>query len=224
MAFPQPSEVVGERQGEETASRVLDAAEACFRRAGYAGTSMREIAAAAGVSKSLLHHHFESKEHLFIAVQMQVYERLAERATRAASTLGSGGARGLQGLDLLFAALRETNDLSLHAEVLARAVGSAHLRTHMVRLRTHLKGLLRETLTRLLGSDQQALAIDIDTTCEVLWAALSGLALQAALGEDPARVAQALGGLRRIGALAFGLGAGLESPGREGGAARGGMR
>jgi TetR/AcrR family transcriptional regulator, repressor for neighboring sulfatase len=48
--------------------RVLDAAEQLFSLRGYAGTSMRDVAAAAGVSHALAHRYVGSKADLLAAV------------------------------------------------------------------------------------------------------------------------------------------------------------
>ena len=48
--------------------RILDAAERVFAEAGYHGTTLRQIAAAAGVKLSLIGYHFESKLALYTAV------------------------------------------------------------------------------------------------------------------------------------------------------------
>ncbi|MCK4504786.1 MAG: TetR/AcrR family transcriptional regulator [Candidatus Aegiribacteria sp.] len=44
---------------------ILNAAEECFAEKGFSGTSMKEIAERAGVAKSLIYHHFDSKQHLW---------------------------------------------------------------------------------------------------------------------------------------------------------------
>jgi TetR/AcrR family transcriptional regulator len=56
---------------------VLDAAERLFADRGFAGTSMRDIAAASGVSQPLIHHHFGGKEALYAAVRRRVSEDYA---------------------------------------------------------------------------------------------------------------------------------------------------
>lgn len=48
---------------------ILEAAERLFLDRGYAGTSMSEIAKASGVTKSLIHHHFGTKDALWQAVK-----------------------------------------------------------------------------------------------------------------------------------------------------------
>jgi TetR/AcrR family transcriptional repressor of mexJK operon len=47
---------------------ILDAAQALFLRQGYAGTSMDQVAATAGVSKATIYAHFTGKDELFGAI------------------------------------------------------------------------------------------------------------------------------------------------------------
>ena len=58
----------GSRRGERTAERILDAAEARFAEHGYAGTTLREVAADVGIRTPSLYNHFESKDDLYAAV------------------------------------------------------------------------------------------------------------------------------------------------------------
>jgi AcrR family transcriptional regulator len=48
----------------ETQGKILDTAERLFADQGYAGTSLRQIIAAAGVNLAAIHYHFGSKEEL----------------------------------------------------------------------------------------------------------------------------------------------------------------
>ena len=50
------------------ARRIESAARRLFASRGYAGTSMAEIAAAAGVSKATVFHHYRSKRALYEAL------------------------------------------------------------------------------------------------------------------------------------------------------------
>ena len=92
-------------KARRSVARILDAAARIFSRRGYSGASMGQVAKEAGVSKGLLHYHFESKEHLLIeaqrAVLRQIHKRFLERA--------KAGDRGLQAavdaLDALWEAL-----------------------------------------------------------------------------------------------------------------------
>lgn len=66
MAPRKPQEV--RRKGEHTAERILDAAEGLFAEQGYAGTTLRNVAAAVGIQIPSLYNHFDSKERLYAAV------------------------------------------------------------------------------------------------------------------------------------------------------------
>src|SRR3954464_14154124 len=72
------------RDPEATRAAVLDAAERLFAARGFAGTSIRDISAASGISHPLIHHHFGSKDDLYSAVKRRFVEGYARRFPRAA--------------------------------------------------------------------------------------------------------------------------------------------
>jgi AcrR family transcriptional regulator len=70
--------------GADTRGEILAAARESFADAGYAGTSIRGVAASAGVDPALVHHYFGTKDDLFLAAlefpvdPRQVMARVAE--------------------------------------------------------------------------------------------------------------------------------------------------
>ncbi|MGH9380696.1 MAG: TetR/AcrR family transcriptional regulator [Thermoanaerobaculia bacterium] len=70
------------RNAEATRTAILDAAERLFLERGPAAASMSAVAQAAGVTKSLIHHHFGSKEGLWTAVKDRRFEVYAELQRR----------------------------------------------------------------------------------------------------------------------------------------------
>jgi len=60
--------VVAATQSSNASRRVLDSAAKLFVEQGYPGTTLREIASAAGIKAGSIYHHFDSKEALFVAV------------------------------------------------------------------------------------------------------------------------------------------------------------
>ena len=68
--------------------RILAAAFKCFCEFGYEKSSMKRIAARAGVSQPLLHHHFETKERL---LQSAIGEMTAGMFSIAADQLPQRG-------------------------------------------------------------------------------------------------------------------------------------
>jgi AcrR family transcriptional regulator len=58
----------GRRPGSpDTRAQILEAARVSFAGSGFAGTTIRGVAAAAGVDAALVHHYFGTKDDLFLA-------------------------------------------------------------------------------------------------------------------------------------------------------------
>ncbi len=91
---PRRSREAGD-QGART--RLLEAATALFAERGYAGTSVGEIVARAGVTKPVLYYYFRNKEGIFQAI-LEEAARLQEEIIE--EVLGSSG-HVLERLELL---------------------------------------------------------------------------------------------------------------------------
>ncbi len=63
---------------EERQASILHGAAAAFARAGFAATSMEDVAEACGVTKLIVYRHFDSKEELYRAILQRVFDRQAE--------------------------------------------------------------------------------------------------------------------------------------------------
>src|SRR6186997_1800271 len=63
---------------EERHASILHGAAAAFARAGFAATSMEDVAESCGVTKLIVYRHFESKEELYRAILQRVFDRQAE--------------------------------------------------------------------------------------------------------------------------------------------------
>jgi AcrR family transcriptional regulator len=79
---------------------ILDRAAALFARRGFAKTSVADVAAAVGLSKAGLLHHFPSKEALHDAVRAQA-EALGERVLDQVRALPGGPERDRRALEAL---------------------------------------------------------------------------------------------------------------------------
>ncbi|MCC6340486.1 MAG: helix-turn-helix transcriptional regulator [Acidimicrobiia bacterium] len=102
---PVPSRGPAARAARQEA--ILAAAAAAFARAGYAATSMDDIAAEAGITKLVVYRYFESKEDLYRAVLKRVFDRLAEEFLVAYSADPMGFAVGARAM---IAVARENPD------------------------------------------------------------------------------------------------------------------
>ena len=76
-----------QRNPEATRASILEAAEEVFLEKGYSAAALSAIARRAGVTKSLLHHHFGSKEGLWHEVKLRRFSHYATcSSARSAST------------------------------------------------------------------------------------------------------------------------------------------
>ena len=75
-----------------TRDRILDVAEALFAQHGFSGTSMREIAAQAGLTAASLYNHFDGKDDLYSAVLQRGIRPLIDLMRRLADSEGGEAA------------------------------------------------------------------------------------------------------------------------------------
>lgn len=94
-------------QESDVRQRVLDAALTFFTNKGYAATSVREIVAAAGVTKPVLYYYFGSKEGLYLAIMDGVSGRYETLVSDLADYRGSARQSILRFFTGMFDATRE---------------------------------------------------------------------------------------------------------------------
>ena len=82
----------GRRPGSpDTRAAILAEARTLFAANGYAGTSVRAVATAAGVDAALVHHYFGTKDDLFLAaLELPIDPRVALAPAIAAGPDGAG--------------------------------------------------------------------------------------------------------------------------------------
>lgn len=128
MTAPFPHEP-SSRDGSAARERIIQATIDCVARQGATEASMAAIAAAAGVSKALLHYHFSDRARLLAAVVRQLGVRLAAR--ERASLDGADGSKAVDALwrwmdgELARGELRVLLELSLVREPLVHEAATA---------------------------------------------------------------------------------------------------
>ncbi|WP_435769655.1 TetR/AcrR family transcriptional regulator [Nocardioides sp. SYSU DS0651] len=75
--------------GPASMPRVLASALDAFAEQGYHGTSIRDIAAGAGLSVPGLYHHYRSKQDVLMALMVAVMDDLLRRTTAALEAAGA---------------------------------------------------------------------------------------------------------------------------------------
>lgn len=86
--------MVGKRRAEmrqESRVKLIAAARTAFARNGYAGASMDDLTAEAGLTRGALYHNFHDKRGLLAAVVDQIDGEMAARAFKKAEERGGSG-------------------------------------------------------------------------------------------------------------------------------------
>ena len=171
----------------ESRNAILEAAITCFNRAGYHAATMAEIAREAGVSKGLLHYHFDTKEKLMIAVEQRMAERIFESITDTASQLEPSVKQALWALDELWDNVVESRQMiPIVVELAARSLGDDEMKERFVTMNDLQFQLLEEGIRRVLGPIQDQVKVDVSTIADLVMVTLGGLAM-ASVTSDPDR-------------------------------------
>lgn len=115
-----------------TRVQILKSAAAAFRRVGYHGATVEEIAAALKMKKGNLYYYFKNKEEILFACHQYSLDRLMELLDEVEGS----GLRPDEKLRRLIKAFVQTILDELHGTALfldLEALSSAHLRTVIVR-------------------------------------------------------------------------------------------
>lgn len=83
--------------------QLLDVALRLFIEHGYQGTSIEDLASAAGVTRPIIYHHFGSKDGIYLACLRRARAELDQRMIGSASEARGAQDRVLRGIDAYFA-------------------------------------------------------------------------------------------------------------------------
>jgi AcrR family transcriptional regulator len=188
----------GERRGRsrgDTTRKILGAARRLFSEAGFSGASMGAVAREAGVSKGLLHYHFDNKDHLFVETQQAFFRELHRRFSERADRGDGGVVSALEALDAAWEAIRdlhggaafvvETLALSNHDSALGRRVADFY---------DESTALLEDAITQLFAAEIDQLAVPPERMAVLIRILSEGLVIELArarTAEDLTRVERA---------------------------------
>lgn len=180
------------RAGDQTRDRILDAAYRALVKNGYHQTSMKDIAAEAGVAPGLAHYYFESKEDLLVAVieracspLNQVWDEERAKLGGAAPSPEQALAQGVSGFQ--FAKDEVRRFLDLHRVVFDMlGVG-----LHNPRIAEAVNEFIndrREDIAEIVRAVMKATAVkpasNPDALAAAIWGAINGVVLQKLMDPD----------------------------------------
>lgn len=155
MREMEPSRVLDRSRGEVSAiaGHIARVAAQLFAARGYDATSVREIVAAAGVTKPTLYYHFGSKEGLAQALLTLPMTRLVEQ-TRGLLEPSAEDARGVVAamIETQFDFCREDPDRARFVYALFFGPLGSGLSAEVARFGEELTGLWTAAAERLAGA------------------------------------------------------------------------
>ena len=158
---------------EETRERIVDAAYRTLAGSGYERTSIKDIAAAAGVAPGLVHYYFKNKEELLVAaIEFACRDMLLVDATdpeSSATELLMSLADRVPERRRFFEMFFDMVGVGLHNPAVMAAVRSFVL---------HDRGET-EAVTRTVLDARGLTGVDARPIAAAVWAGIVGLALQA---------------------------------------------
>lgn len=167
--------------------RILRAAGACFGRKGYRGASMQDIAREAGVSKSLLHYHFTSKEHLLLEVQLLMIRDLLDRIRLVAAEETRTIEHFSRALEQVLGFLESDLDSILVLfELRSVLPENPALAERLARFNEEVIALIVEGIENVLGPYVDRLRIPPERLARMLRTLLQGLLIDLAFARDEA--------------------------------------
>jgi AcrR family transcriptional regulator len=186
--------------GELSREKILAAAIGLFSERGFAGTSVADVCERAGVVKTALYWHFESKEGLLDAALARVAEAWIAKIRASVEEVTGIDARldrFIAGLHWLVTERSETLLLILGA-VLERAQVNESTRANLLELFMSARGAIAEGVRATVGRDVP----DIDVIADAVLSIVHGIALTQRLTRDRALLERQFDHLKRIFALA----------------------
>ncbi|HEX5256277.1 MAG TPA: TetR/AcrR family transcriptional regulator [Mycobacterium sp.] len=166
--------------------RILQTTMRCFGAYGYEKSSMKLISAKAGVSQTLLHYHFETKEKLFQAAIDDMAKTMFSAASARLADRMSVGDSLNKAADLVYALFIDNLEaVTFMVEFAAAANHNEFLRTAYVDYRDTQRRRLAELLRTIVGDDAPPTLID--ETVHLLEIVLLGMSMQRPFISDTSR-------------------------------------
>jgi TetR/AcrR family transcriptional repressor of uid operon len=170
------------QQQSDRRNTILDAAQACFSRAGFHQTSMQAICGEARMSAGNLYRYFPSKE----AIIAGIAER--DRADAAASFTAAQNApdffAGLAGLARHHLVERTKEEVGLCAEIMAESRRNPDVARIYQSIEADVKGRLAAMLHGAAERGEISRDSDFDGVASVLMAVADGLSWRRAVDPD----------------------------------------
>lgn len=170
--------------GDETRRAVLAAARDQFSSIGYAATSNRSVAAAAGVTHGTVYHYFKTKLELFSEVVDQAYAQLLDRLESAVPPAGFG--ETIASIGALVAEVHASDAALLRflARVPLERARNREIRDAVGPAGWATYDFVRRFVVAGIASGDLAPEVDVETMASTLTACMLGITLYSELDSE----------------------------------------
>ena len=174
---------------DATRRAIVAAARRRFGEVGFAGTTLDDVAAEAGVTKGALYHHFRGKADLFLAV----YDEVEAELNAAGMAAGLAGTDAVDALQRGFAAfLDRALDPVVQRIALLDAPSVLGTAAKLEVDKRHSLAAVRTAVEQGIAQGRLE-ALDVDDLAQLLIAACSQAALVIATADDHAAARVSVG-------------------------------
>lgn len=165
---------------ERRRREIMEAAIACFRRAGFHQTGMQAICAEAGISAGALYRYFGSKAEIIAAIAEE--DRLAVAQVLAGALTSGVVLEDLQrSAELIVERHSGQGKAALIADVIGESVRDPALGARLAQIDAEAAGYLAQALARAQQKGEVDPSLDPKAAAHVLFATLDGLMLRMAI-------------------------------------------
>ena len=176
---------------EGAVQRMLETTVQLVAAHGYEGASTKEIARVAGVSKGLLHYHFESKEELLLQALSYLAEQIAADIQGRANRPGPALERLLAAAnDLYELLLSNRTRTAFLTEIYATSIHSERLRARLGSYRRRERDLVEESLAAAIGEFSDQFVLPMDRLASMIQTLMLGVSVQSAVIPDDVELAR----------------------------------
>jgi len=168
-----------------TAERLLDATRRCIVERGVAGSTSREITAAAGTNLQAITYHYGSKDELVAVALLASVREWVEPALAELRGSGDAATRMLTAVQALTSRFEQrSGDAPALLEALVQATRHAQLRESVLALWADLRGELAERIVELRRDGHVPTWVEPVAMASLLVAVAQGLVLQVTIDPD----------------------------------------
>jgi AcrR family transcriptional regulator len=185
--------------GVSAREQIVRAAAESLLENGYAGTSVRSIAARAGVAIGNLQYYFPSKSELLVEAWRYLTARSVEELRTELNRLTDPLEVLEFGVESIWATLRSLGDMQLAAfDLLVQAPRTERLQAYLPELLTRYREVIQEQIDRLEADGRVRLTVDREVLVPLALNTVLGFGLYYVVTRDDDSCLRAMSAFRQL--------------------------